>query len=436
MKFSWSIDVHEALSAELFKLEIVTDHCWGLYVQTQPMRRTPAPSRRAVRPAIPRKRVRHAAELAAQFKNTRQRLRSASMSPLRRRSKCPQIYAECGSRQADIQKRPGSGERTPAAEPDTKRWCFPLTQQASGAPTSIRSGADLKVLGSHDVKSGAVIEVTKATDAEEGPDAPEPDEQRTSIQSKKGEYFLETVPPGATAKDVADALQVAHAEVQVAVTNACQQVTSATHDAEQTVVSLCTSLSVAKAEMARAAAVMEKVKAEIEAARQPPSVEGVPSGYRQVEGAAEVDMISPLEAPVLSQIVMVPDQEDIEETEPVEPELLTNYDIVLERPSGCEVECSTLLGAQVWERAEAVADTATEADLDNLRIRACADEWQTLVSAATPPPSQGVAGYRQVEGTPMIVQISTAGGLLQNAMRKLGRKHTRSIHVQAFVCRN
>ena len=50
-------------------------------------------------------------------------------------------------------------------------------------PTSIRSGADLKVLGSQDIKSGAVVEVTKATDAEEGPDAPEPDEQRTFVLS-------------------------------------------------------------------------------------------------------------------------------------------------------------------------------------------------------------------------------------------------------------
>jgi hypothetical protein len=63
-----------------------------------------------------------------------------------------------------------------------------------------------------------VIEVTKATDAEKGPDAPEPDEQRTFILSKKGEYFLETMPPGAVAKEVADALQVAQAEVQVAAT--------------------------------------------------------------------------------------------------------------------------------------------------------------------------------------------------------------------------
>ena len=33
----------------------------------------------------------------------------------------------------------------------------------------------------------------------------------------------------------------------------------------------------------------------------------------------------------------------------------------------------------------------------------------------------------------MIVQNSDTGGLLQNAMRKIGKKRTRSIHVQAFV---
>ena len=76
--------------------------------------------------------------------------------------------------------------------------------------------------------------------------------------------------------------------------------------------------------MAREAAVIEKVQAETEAARQPLSVASVPSGYRQVEGVAEVETTSPLEAPVLTQIIMVPDQEDIDESEPVEPELLTN----------------------------------------------------------------------------------------------------------------
>ena len=94
--------------------------------------------------------------------------------------------------------------------------------------------------------------------------------------------------------------------------------------------------------MARAAAVIEKVQAETEAARQPLSAASVPSGYRQVEGVAEVETTSPLEAPVLAQIVMVPDQEDIE-NEPVEPEPITSYDLVLERPSACELECSTSL---------------------------------------------------------------------------------------------
>jgi hypothetical protein len=123
-------------------------------------------------------------------------------------------------------------------------------------------------------------------------------------------------------------------------------VTSATNDAEQTVVSLSTSLSAAEAEMARAVAVIEKVQAEAEAARNPPSAASVPSGYRQVEGAAEADSVSPLQAPVLAQIVMVPDQEDIEENDPIEPELITNYNPVLERPSAC----GTSLGASRGSR--------------------------------------------------------------------------------------
>ena len=48
-----------------FDLEVVTDHRWGLYVQTQPTKRIPAPNRVAVRYSSPQQRMGRAELLAA-----------------------------------------------------------------------------------------------------------------------------------------------------------------------------------------------------------------------------------------------------------------------------------------------------------------------------------------------------------------------------------
>ena len=130
LKYSWGIDVPDDLQQN-FKLEMVTDHRWGLYAQTQPMRPAPAPIKKAVRQASPRKRMHRAELLAAQFRSTKQRFRSPSKSPLRRRSKGPAAYAQGGSRTAEAQNRANSGERPPTegtSTPSTKRWWYPLTQ--------------------------------------------------------------------------------------------------------------------------------------------------------------------------------------------------------------------------------------------------------------------------------------------------------------------
>ena len=150
---------------------------------------TPAPSKVAVRQSSPRQRMRRAELLAAQFRSPKQRLRSPSNCPLRRRSKGPATYAQSGSRQVEAQKRARSGERPPgddAPAADTKRWWYPLTQARSEEPTSTKTGADLKVLEPQAVKSGVVVEVTKATDAEEGPEEPDPTEERTFHPIQKG----------------------------------------------------------------------------------------------------------------------------------------------------------------------------------------------------------------------------------------------------------
>ena len=131
-------------------------------------------------------------------------------------------------------------------------------------------------------------------------------------------YFLETAPPRASVKQVADALTVAEIEVKAAVATACKQVDSATHDAEQTVISLSTGPSAVDAEKAPSVAVLEKMQAEAEGAHQAASAsataEVTPSGYPPVEGEGKQEGTSPLEAPMLTTLDLVPDQEDIDES--------------------------------------------------------------------------------------------------------------------------
>ena len=273
-----------------------------------------------------------------------------------------------------------------------KRWWYPLTQAHSGEPISTKTGADLKVLEPQDVKSGAVIEVTKATDAEEGPAEPDSTAERTFVLSKKGEYYLESVRLGAPADEVATVLKAAETEVKAAVATTCQQVDRATHDVEQAMLSLATALPAVEAEKARAAAVQVTTQAAVEEARQ--SVVGapndfVPTGCRLVDseiGEAYKKFESP-EAPATTMagvVVWDPEQEVSDNNPPEEPELLTNYPPDLERPSTCEESCFTLLGGQAWKQAEAVAASASEAELKTIRINACAREWQAPVAAATP----------------------------------------------------
>ena len=104
--------------------------------------------------------------------------------------------------------------------------------------------------------------------------------------SKKGEYYLESVRPGAPADEVATVLKAAETEVKAAVATTCHQVDGATRDAEQAMLSLATAFSAVKSEKARLAAVEVKTQAETEEARQ--SVAAaltvfVPTGYRLVE---------------------------------------------------------------------------------------------------------------------------------------------------------
>ena len=44
------------------------------------------------------------------------------------------------------------------------------------------------------------------------------------------------------------------------------------------------------------------------------------------------------------------------------------------------------------------------------------------------------AGDRKVEGTPMVVRLVGRGRLRQNSMRKISKRHTRNVRIQAVVC--
>ena len=68
---------------------------------------------------------------------------------------------------------------------------------------------------------------------------------------------------------------------------------------------------------------------------------------------------------------------------------------------------------------------ATNAELEELRRKACAEDLQNMLEKqrAMPPPSAQVVGGRQVEGTPMVIQVADSGRLMQNTLRKIGKKH-------------
>ena len=93
-----------------------------------------------------------------------------------------------------------SGRRqAEAAEvsPSPGRWWTPLLEGGSREQLlSTKDGTPLRILEAEDLKKGAVIELTNATDLESGPDDPSPAEQRIFIVTCNGEHYLETTAPG------------------------------------------------------------------------------------------------------------------------------------------------------------------------------------------------------------------------------------------------
>lgn len=75
--------------------------------------------------------------------------------------------------------------------------------------------------------------------------------------------------------------------------------------------------------------------------------------------------------------------EDIEAEleEPELPEIVADFDAEAERPSACEESSSTLLSPQAWAEVESNVASATRAELEELRRKACAEDLQTRLTS-------------------------------------------------------
>ena len=183
LKFAGGIKVPDDLFAT-FKMEFVTDHRWGLWVQPQEYAIHPKLKRRlTLKPNPAYNRAAEAARLKAELERTKRRFQSPSrsQSPLKRRA----------TGQPDDEGQPGGGERrqaeTAQAPPSTGRWWSQLLLGgAQENKLATKDGTPLRILGADDLNKGAVIEITCATDAEAGPGDPDVNEPRVFIVTKKG----------------------------------------------------------------------------------------------------------------------------------------------------------------------------------------------------------------------------------------------------------
>jgi hypothetical protein len=97
-------------------------------------------------------------------------------------------------------------------------------------------------------------------------------------------------------------------------------------------------------------------------------------------------------------------------------------------------DSATLLATETWSTVEKVLPTATDADLKAVQRAACAAAWQELLDQNTVPQTPVHTKDRQVEGVPMVLQVANSGRILQNSMRRTGKKESRNVYVQAVVC--
>ena len=246
MKFLGGIEASGGIDNNI-NIDMVLDQRWALCAQRQEPHTRPSIGRTVLQPPTLKKRARDVAQLHAQLSAVKRRLRSPSRAPIRLRSKGPPLFGEGGRRQAEARKRSRSGQR----------WWFAEQQKLHAttvATVAIDTGTELKVLDGLDARAGVVVEIAHATDHEEGPKLATEAEERVFVISKKGEYYLETVPVGNVPPDIATVLRQVEQEVQDAVNEAVTSVSTATSNALEELKRLLTAVSAEEAAAAGAAA--------------------------------------------------------------------------------------------------------------------------------------------------------------------------------------
>ncbi|MFM7988670.1 MAG: hypothetical protein ACKPKO_56095, partial [Candidatus Fonsibacter sp.] len=96
-----------------------------------------------------------------------------------------------------------------------------LKDTSSDQLLATKDGTLIRVLEPDDLKKGAVIGLTNATDSEAGPAEPSPTDPRVFIVTRNGEHYLETV---TSAYDLSITMKSAEHDIDGAVSRSLSSV--------------------------------------------------------------------------------------------------------------------------------------------------------------------------------------------------------------------
>ena len=233
-----------------------------------------------------------------------------------------------------------------------------------------RDGTPLRILEADDLKKGAVIEMTGATEVETGPDDPSPTGQRIFIVTRNGEHYLETTAPGEDESRISARIKEAEKDVASAVSRSIHSVIDAITVVDQTLVQL----NMAKADTELNEAVAQAI---LPPARATSSSD--PHGSRQGDVEMET-METPSEAPVATVFMQVDTDDGRRRPDDAHPpQYAAEYSATLEEPSMFDTDSATLLSPQVWSVAEKNLESMTAAELEDIKRKTCAEEWRNMV---------------------------------------------------------
>ncbi|MFM7986657.1 MAG: hypothetical protein ACKPKO_45815, partial [Candidatus Fonsibacter sp.] len=113
-----------------------------------------------------------------------------------------------------------------------------------------KDGTPLRVLEPEDLKKGAVIELTNATDLETGLEEPSPAEKRIFIVTRNGEHYLDTTPPDISEDELSIAMKMAEKDIDGAVSRSMSSVIDTIVAVDQATVQLDIAKAVASLDAA------------------------------------------------------------------------------------------------------------------------------------------------------------------------------------------